>query len=416
MLLVETHIINNSHKLYSECDQLCFLSKNLYNASLYNIKQKYDEDQSFLGYHELSKRFSESNNPDYRALPAKVSQQVMMLLDRNYKSYFKSLKSYQKSSEKFKGAPRPPSFKCKTKGRNVVSYTNQSLSKIEFKKNHVIKLSGTGIKFNTKIVEFDSIQQVRIVPLRNETLKIEVIYNKQEEIRVTDNGLTCGIDVGLNNLFAVVFNDKSQKSILVSGRPLKSINQYYNKKRAKMQSKLGHYVDKNGEKKQKKGSKKLNKLTTKRNNKISDYVHKSTRILVRELKQSNVSRVVIGKNDGWKDEINIGKKNNQNFVSLPHARAIDVLKYKLQLAGIEVILREESYTSKCSLVDLEPVKKHENYVGKRIKRGLFKSKNGVLINADINGAGNILRKEVPNAFANGIEGLVISPRVLKISL
>ena len=415
MLLVETHIINNSHKLFQECDHLCFLSKNLYNASLYNIKLQYEKDQNFLGYHELSKRFSDENNPDYRALPAKVSQQVMMLLERNYKSYFKSLKSYQKSPSKFKGAPRPPMFKHKTQGRNIVCYTSQALSRIEFKKHHLIKLSGTDIKFYSKIDNFDSIQQVRIIPLKNQSLKIEVIYNNQEAVKITDNGLTCGIDVGLNNLFAVAFSDQSQQSLLLSGRPLKSINQYYNKRRSDMQSKLGNYIDKSGDKKQKKSSKKLNKLTTKRNNKVSDYVHKSTKLLVEKLKQSNVSKVVIGKNDGWKDEINIGRKNNQNFVSLPHARAIDVLKYKLELIGIEVILREESYTSKCSLIDMEPIKKHEKYQGKRIKRGLYQSKDKVLINADINGAGNILRKEIPNAFANGIEGLVVSPRMLNVS-
>jgi len=416
MLLVETHIIKSSHKLFSECDRLCFLSKNLYNASIYNIKQQYDKDKSFLGYHQLSKIFSIEDNPDYRALPAKVSHQVMMLVERNFKSYFKSIKSYQKSPEKFKGAPKPPSYKHKINGRSVVLYTSQALSRIEFKKNHLIKLSGTNIKFNTKIDDFDSIQQVRIVPLRNKALKIEVVYERKENVRVVDNGIYCGIDVGLNNLFAAAFNDQSKKSILVSGRPLKSINQYYNRKRAEIQSKLGHYKDKKGEQRQLNTSKKLNKLTVKRNNKISDYMHKSTSKLANELKQSNVCKVVIGKNDGWKDEINIGKKNNQNFVSLPHARAIDMLKYKLQLAGIEVILREESYTSKCSLIDLESVKKQEAYVGKRVKRGLFQSKDKVLINADINGAGNILRKEISNAFANGIEGLVVSPRVLKISL
>lgn len=414
MLLVESHIIKELHSIYKECDHLCFLSKNLYNASLYNIKLRYEEDNSFLGYHQLSKRFSDENNIDYRSLPAKVSQQVMMLLERNYKSYFNALKSYSKTPSKFKGIPKSPSYKHKTKGRNIVSYTNQSLSKIEFKKNHLIKLSGTNIKFYTKIKDFNSIQQVRIIPMNNNSYKIEVIYNKQELAKVTDNGLTCGIDIGLNNLFAVAFSDHIHRSLLVSGRPLKSINQYYNKKKAEMQSKLDYYIDKNGDKKQKQKSKNLNKLTTNRNNKINDFVHKSTRILVKELKQNNVCKVVIGKNNNWKDEINIGKKNNQNFVSLPHARAIDVLKYKLELLGIEVILREESYTSKCSLLDLEPVKKHDKYQGRRIKRGLFKSSNKTLINADINGAGNILRKEIPNAFINGIEGLVVSPRMLKI--
>ena len=141
-------------------------------------------------------------------------------------------------------------------------------------------------------------------------------------------------------------------------------------------------------------------------------MHKSTKILVDKLKQNNVSKVIIGKNDGWKDEINIGSKNNQNFVSLPHAKAIDVLKYKLELNGIQVTVREESYTSKCSLIDLEPIKKQNEYLGKRIKRGLFKSKNNTLLNADINGAGNILRKEIPTAFDNGIEGFVVNPKML----
>lgn len=415
MLLAEIHMIKSGHSLFGECDRLCFFSKNLYNASLYRIRLRYEEDKSFLGFHELSKRLSIENNVDYRALPAKVSQQTMMLLERNYKSYFKSLKSYAKTPSKFGGVPKPPMFKHKTKGRNVVCYSNQAISRTEFKKNQQIKLSGTDIKFNTKIEEFGSIQQVRIIPLKNKTYKIEVVYEKREDNPILDNGLCCGIDVGLNNLFAVAFNEKGRQSLLVNGRPLKSINQYYNKKRAELQSRLGFYVDKKGEKKQYKHSKNLNKLTTKRNNKINDYVHKSTKILARELKRSNVSKVVIGKNDGWKDEINIGRKNNQNFVSLPHAKAINTLKYKLELLGIEVILREESYTSKCSLIDMESIKKQDEYLGKRIKRGLFRSKDKTLINADTNGAGNILRKEFPNAFRHGIEGLVVDPRLLNLS-
>lgn len=407
MLLVETHLIKDSHSLYKECDNLCFLSKNLYNASLYAIKQRYELDGQYLNYHSLNKLFVENDNPDYRKLPAKISQQIMMVLDRNYKSYFKALKAYSKTPAKFKGQPKPPMFKHKTKGRNIIIYTNQAISSLEFKKNGLIKLSGTGIKFNTKIVDYKSIQQVRIIPLRNNSYKIEVVYEKTELPLKEDSGSYCGIDVGLNNLFAVAFNNKSNQNILINGRPLKSINQYYNKKRAKIQSELEI-------KNKKKNSKKLNKLTQKRNNKINDYVHKSTKILVEKLKQNNVSKVVIGKNDNWKDEINIGSKNNQNFVSLPHAKAIDVLKYKLELNGIQVIVREESYTSKCSIVDLEPIKKQEEYLGKRIKRGLFQTKDKLIINADINGAGNILRKEIPIAYADGIEGLVVNPKMLFI--
>jgi putative transposase len=162
-------------------------------------------------------------------------------------------------------------------------------------------------------------------------------------------------------------------------------------------------------------SNKLNSLVNKRNNKINDYLHKSTSRLVEELKQAKVSKVVIGKNDKWKNKINLGDKNNQNFVSMPHARAIDMLTYKLMLSGIKVIVREESYTSKCSSIDNEKIGKHEEYVGRRIIRGLFRSKNGIIINSDINGAANILRKEIPRAYGDGIEGLVVNPLQLVIT-
>ena len=119
--------------------------------------------------------------------------------------------------------------------------------------------------------------------------------------------------------------------------------------------------------------------------------------------------LVIGKNKGWKQSINIGRRNNQAFVQVPHARFIDMLTYKARLVGIKVVVTEESYTSKTSFIDLEPVKKQMVYLGKRIKRGLFKSADGTLINADINGSSNIIRKVVPNAFADGIEDVVVRP-------
>ncbi len=405
MLLVETHIIKHSHSLFKECDNICFLSKNLYNVALYAVKQRYELDKTYLNYHAINKIFVETNNPDYRKLPAKVSQQVLMLLNTNYKSYFKALKSYQKTPNIFKACPKPPMFKHKTNGRNIVIWTYQDISRLQFIKTKFLKLHRTEIKFNTLIKDFSTIKQVRIIPLSNKAYKIEVVYFKQEEPLKIDNKSYCGIDIGLNNLFAVTFNKSVNQNVLISGKPLKSINQYYNKQRAKISSELET-------KNKQKFSNKLNKLTTKRNNKIQDYVHKSTKILVDRLKQNNVTKVVIGKNDNWKDEINIGKKNNQSFVSIPHAKAIAILKYKLEFIGITVILREESYTSKCSLLDLEDVKKHETYQGSRVKRGLFKSKNGYKINADINGGGNILRKEIPNAFANGIEGVVVHPKKL----
>ncbi|WP_372365040.1 IS200/IS605 family accessory protein TnpB-related protein [Candidatus Uabimicrobium sp. HlEnr_7] len=128
------------------------------------------------------------------------------------------------------------------------------------------------------------------------------------------------------------------------------------------------------------------------------------------LVEKSIGTLVIGKNDDWKQQINIGKRNNQNFVSIPHSQFVNQLTYKAQLAGIEVLIQEESYTSKCSFLDSEPIKKHQNYLGRRVKRGLFRPKQNILFNADINGAANIIRKAIPNAFANGIEGIVVFPK------
>ncbi len=138
-------------------------------------------------------------------------------------------------------------------------------------------------------------------------------------------------------------------------------------------------------------------------------MHKASRLLVTKLKQARISIIVIGKNKGWKDGINIGRKVNQKFVSVPHAQFIEMVVYKARLAGMDVVLREESYTSKCSFLDDEPIKKHAKYLGRRIKRGLFKTATKIRWNADCNGAANILKKEIPNAFSNGIEGVVVSP-------
>ena len=202
----------------------------------------------------------------------------------------------------------------------------------------------------------------------------------------------------------VAFNEGS-KPLIVNGRPLKSINQYYNKKKAQYQSRL---------KENKRTSKRICTLTNKRNNKVTDYLHKASRLLVNQLVSQGITTLVIGKNKNMKQDINIGKVNNQNFVQLPIMRFADLMKYKCELEGIKVLFNEESYTSKCSFLDGEPICKHDKYMGKRVKRGLFVSRSGIKINADVNGAYNIMIKAIPNAFANGIEGVGVHPMVLTI--
>ena len=179
---------------------------------------------------------------------------------------------------------------------------------------------------------------------------------------------------------------------IINGRPIKSINQFYNKKRAFLQSSMSRIG--------KKVSHALIHLTDWRNEKIFDYMHKASRFVVNHCLANNIGHIVIGKNDGWKQEINIGKRNNQNFVSIPLDKLIKQIQYKAQLVGIKVTITEESYTSKCSALDLEEIGKHEDhaYAGKRVKRGLFRTYSGLLINADVNGALNILRKVIGDIF------------------
>jgi putative transposase len=211
---------------------------------------------------------------------------------------------------------------------------------------------------------------------------------------------TAAIDIGLNTLAAVTFNQPGVIPFLVNGRPLKAINQWYNKRRARLQAKLPQGVY---------ASRQLDILTDKRGRQITDYLHVASRRIVDQLVKQRIGTLVIGKNDGWKQTIGLRKRTNQNFVFVPHARFIEMLRYKAELVGIRVVVSEESYTSKCSFLDLEPVGRQDVYAGKRVKRGLFLAADGRRLNADINGAFNILRKVVPNAFGNGIGGVVVHP-------
>lgn len=398
MILVERHIINKKHSFYDECDKLCFLSKNLYNVGLYNIRQHYFLTNKYLSYVEnyhLTK-----NHEAYKELPAKISNQTLRLVDQNFKSFFGLLRT-EGSIAKI------PQYLDKENGRYVVKYEKQALGLRHFKKTNELLLSKTNIKIKTKIVDWSKIREIRIVPRSNHYV-VEVVY--EQEPKINNGTLIAAIDYGLNNLSTITFDDGTQP-IIINGRPLKSINQYYNKKRSRLQSEL--------ELKQKgKTSKNIIKLTNKRNDKINDYLHKSSRILVNQLVSKQVKTLVIGKNIGQKQDSKMSKKNNQNFVNIPLYRFLNMVSYKSELNGIKVIFHEESYTSKASFLDLDEIpvygKPHDiTFSGYRKCRGLYKSKKGT-INADVNGSYNILRKAIPNAFAEGVEGCAVIPIKLKV--
>ena len=388
MQLVETHQFKQGSKHYKELDAILYSSKNVYNSALYIWRQAYILENKCLSLTDIYHKLKEKNC--YKELPQNVSTQSLQLAIQNIKAFFQSIKAYKKNPIKFLGRPKLPKYKDSTKGRMVATYTSRVIRKRDFSKGQ-IGLTGLSFTIPTKIKNYNDIKQVRIIPSVY-SIKVEIVYEqKSKEPKKNDN--IAAIDLGLNNLSAVSFNNKENKPFIINGKPLKAINQYYNKVKAKLQSKLkkGQYT-----------SKKISKLTRKRNNKVKDYLHKSSRYLVNQLVSNNISKLIIGYSKEWKQDINIGKKNNQNFVNIPFLAYINQLKYKCELEGIELILTEESYTSKCSFIDLEIMVKQESYLGKRIKRGLFKSKTGKVINADLNGSYNIMRKVVPDVFNQGI--------------
>ncbi len=394
MQLVSKHTIDRNHWLYKQLDNLCFLSKNLFNYANYQIRQKFISSGEYLDYYKIQKLCQ--GTTDYLGLPAKVSQQVLLRLHESWQSFFAATKEYNLHPDKFKARPKIPRYKHKTLGRNVVTYTAQAISKKWLKKG-IINLSLTDIFLTTKVSQ---VHQVRIVP-KTYHYSIEVVY-EPKDVTQSSSGVEgiAGIDIGLNNLATITSNQKGFVPLIVNGKPLKSINAYYHKKKAVLQSYL---------KGERKTSIKIEQLTHKRNVKVDNYLHNASRFIVNHLAANRIGTLVIGKNDNWKQGINLGKRNNQNFVAIPHARFIEMLTYKAQLAGIAVKVIEESYTSKCSFLDDEPCVKHSEYKGKRIKRGLFRAGDGRLINADVNGSANIIKKAFPNAFAEGIQGVVVRP-------
>lgn len=394
MQLTEQHLITQNDPRWVVLDNACFLSKNLYNAGLYEMRQHFFATGKSYSYYELDKLMQ--SNPDYRALPSKVSQQVLNQVCEAWSNHWASVRKYHQDATDYTGKPRLPHYKDKTNGRNQLIYTDQAISKRALAKKGEIVPSKLGISVKTDKTEID---QVRITPKKTHYV-IEIVYTVEMHIASPDLSRIASIDLGVDNLATVTTNQPNIKPLLVNGRPLKSINQFYNKRMADLRSKLpkGRYY-----------SDQMGRLTDKRNNRIKTRMHKDSLCIIQFLEQHKIGTLVIGKNDGWKQEVELGKVNNQHFVQIPHAQFVAMITYKAQMRGIEVIFVNESYTSKCSFLDDEHVKKHMEYKGKRVHRGLFQTSNGNYINADVNGALNILKKAFPNAFANGIEALVVMP-------
>jgi putative transposase len=393
--LVEQHLIRRSDPGYPAIDQAAFAAKNLYNQANYQIRQAFIHRDKYLPYAAVFRLLK--HHAAYRALPRKVSNSILIQLHTNWVAFFKAMDAYRQDPSKFEARPRIPGYKHKEKGRFLLIYDKQALGKRAFKKIRKLIPSGLPLEIETKVT-WEQLDQVRIVP-HGANYVVEVVYTVQAQPAVVDPNLIAAVDLGVDRLAAIVSNKPGFVPRLINGRPLKDVNHYYNQQRARHQHRLAEQ--------QRKTSRQLDRLTAKRNRRVNHYLHTASRTIIDLLVDEGIGTLVIGLNRLWKQEINLGRRNNQTMVQIPHSRFVDMLTYKAQLVGIAVVVREESYTSQASWLDGDEIPTYDPncqtkpvFSGRRQYRGLYRAKNGRRIQADIHGAYNILRKEFPNAFSD----------------
>lgn len=406
---VERQLIKKADPFYEMLDEFCFNAKNLYNHANYIVRQNFINERKWIRYSDLDKQLKQDTAySDYRNMPtAQSAQQLLRSLDRDWKSFFVAIKDWKKNKDKYLSRPKLPKYKKKD-GRCLLTLTNQDVKlkdgRLCFPK--VFKgFTRTVICVNKS--KFVSFQQVRFVPKYNH-IEMEVVYNVNiPDSKLTDNGRYLSIDIGVDNLTTVT-NNFGSKPFIVNGKGLKSVNKFYNKQ-------MSHYRKIVKQMNNKDYSKRMYYLTVKRNRKIEDYLHKASRYIVDYAYDNDASTIVIGNNKNWKQNSHMSKNVNQTFVQMPFTRLIEMITYKAEERGISVVIVEESYTSGTSFLDGElPVKENYNK-SRRIHRGLFKSNAGELINADVNGSLQILKKVFSNAYANEIEAVALQPSVVNIS-
>ena len=375
--LVEQHCISKRDPRYAIIDAAAFRSKNLYNAALYEMRQTFFNEGMYL--------------------------------------------TYEEDSSKFTGRPHIPKYKHKTEGRNILIYTMQAVSRGKRSlQRGIIRPSMLPIEVKTQ-QDPKQIDQVRIIP-RNCHYVIEVIYRKAPVQAQVDPSFCVAIDLGVTNLAAITSNREGFIPRLVNGRTLKARNQWYNKRMKELKLCLP-------KEERERVTKQMEQITNKRNRQVNHYLHAASKRMIDFLVKQGVGTIIVGKNPLWKQEAGMGKRNNQNFVQIPHARFIEMLIYKAALVGIQIEVQEESYTSKASFLDLDPIPTYQpnddtehTFSGKRIGRRnrLYRTKDGQIICADVNGSYNILRKSKPDAFAHvdakGLAAYVVQPLRLAITV
>ena len=408
MKLVEQHVIQRDDPRWTRLDATAFASKNLWNAANYLVRQSFIFQGVYLNNTAVFHLIKDQEA--YQALPRKVSNQVLLQLHQAWIGFFEAMEEWREHPERFTGRPKLPGYKHKTEGRNLLVYEKGAIWKRELDQG-VIAVTELGALVQTA-QNRETLCEVRIIP-KSDQYVIEVVYHQEAKPAPVDPDLFVAVDLGVSVLAALTSNKPGFLPHLVSGKPIKSRNQYYNKQREHHQKHLA--------KQQRFTSRKLDQITTKRNRRINAYLHTASRRIIDLLVSEGIGTLCIGKNPLWKQEVEMGKKNNQQFVQMPHARFIEMLQYKGALVGIQVITHEESYTSRASFLDLDDIPTYDpkrteppTFSGKRIARSWYRAGNGQVIHADVNGSYNIGRKVAPTAFGRGVAGAAVRPRRLAV--
>src|SRR6056297_1488611 len=405
-----------SHKQLEIVKELSWHCSKLYNTVNYQIKN--NEEVKPI-YTKLENNFKDNWHTKY--LHSHNRQQLLKQLAQDWKSFFNSIKDYKKNPKKYKGQPRPPKFKYLDRKPSEIIFTNLA---IRVRKNNLVlslsreiksKFQVDSLKFKLpsvvqSLINLDDLQQVRI---KKENLTGDwylIIIHKVDEKENASGDNVMAIDLGLDNLATITLKDNA-KGYIIDGKVIKSENRYYNRKITRLQKIRMKQVGS----KHFKDSRQIKSLRLKRKNFVADYLHKASKKIVELATENNVSTIVIGDIA----EIKQNNKHNKHFVSIPIQRLKDLIEYKAKLEGIKVVFVNEAYTSGCSAIDEESLSKTDYDKSRRIKRGLFKTGNKV-INADVNGSLNIMRKHLKNGIPKMVKqirdmGEVDTPERLRVS-
>lgn len=396
---VETQVIRKSHPMWKVVDENCFYAKNLYNYANYIIRQEFIENGNWIRYQELQKSLKTSD--PYKQLKSQPSQCVLQMLDRSWKSFFVAIKDWKKNKTKYLGMPKLPKYKKKD-GRFVWQIKNNCCYIKEDGEIHFKVKRLKGFRWTTQAK--GRLICVRFIPV-GVNYKMEVVTEIEiPDVQDFESERVCSIDLGINN-FATITNNIGLVPIIINGKGLKSYNQFYNKQKSAIQSQLRR---RNGNL----WSKRLDAITFKKSSVVKNFMHNASKYVIGYCIENNIDTLICGKNKKWKQKTHLKNGNSQQFLSIPHEMFINQLIYKCQEVGIKFIITEEAYTSGTSFLDGEiPCK--ENYdKTRRIKRGLFQA-GDKLINADVNGSLQIMRKVFSNTISYEIAG-DLTPIVINV--